>query len=194
MAKQRDYKAEYKRRIEKGLRSGFSRSQAAGHPKESEKSISGVQKERKALTKVKLKLYSYKSYIVWNEGEGRTEYGEGDSHVLAMVTGDINRKSKYNENKLFELHQFFEDATDDYFRHRDMYVEKEEAFNLYVDNDYTPLHKQGTAREFIFQILRNNNREYFIKYSKGQTIKKQMWEGFDIVGFRNLIRLLKDWE
>lgn len=41
MARKRDYKAEYERRIAKGLKRGLSRSQARGHPAISEKSVSG---------------------------------------------------------------------------------------------------------------------------------------------------------
>lgn len=43
MAKPRDYKAEYRRRIEKGLARGLTRSQASGHPKEGELPASAVQ-------------------------------------------------------------------------------------------------------------------------------------------------------
>ncbi len=43
MAKKRDYKAEYQRRIANGLKRGLSRSQARGHPSKAEASASGIQ-------------------------------------------------------------------------------------------------------------------------------------------------------
>jgi hypothetical protein len=42
--KQRDYKAEYKRRIQHGLERGYTRSQAAGHPTKGEKSITEIKR------------------------------------------------------------------------------------------------------------------------------------------------------
>lgn len=43
MAKKRDYKAEYQRRIQSGLARGLTRSQAAGHPKSGEPSASAAR-------------------------------------------------------------------------------------------------------------------------------------------------------
>lgn len=47
--KPRDYKAEYQRRIERGQRMGFSRSQSRGHPTKGEKSIGFVREIRRAI-------------------------------------------------------------------------------------------------------------------------------------------------
>jgi hypothetical protein len=46
MAKKRDYKAEYRKRIERALAKGFSVSQARGHAKQNEKPISKSAKKR----------------------------------------------------------------------------------------------------------------------------------------------------
>jgi hypothetical protein len=42
--KQRDYKAEYQRRIQHGLERGYTKSQARGHPSKGEKSITETKK------------------------------------------------------------------------------------------------------------------------------------------------------
>lgn len=42
MPKQRDYRAEYRRRIQAGLAKGYTRSQAAGHPKPGETPVSAL--------------------------------------------------------------------------------------------------------------------------------------------------------
>lgn len=43
MPKQRDYRAEYKRRIQSGLARGYTRSQSSGHPSRGEKHLSAAE-------------------------------------------------------------------------------------------------------------------------------------------------------
>ncbi|MFC7291190.1 hypothetical protein [Hirschia litorea] len=56
MARKRDYKAEYERRLERGRKKGLSRSQARGHPKKGEPLASSPQVKPKSDEKIEAAL------------------------------------------------------------------------------------------------------------------------------------------
>ncbi|OUS05335.1 hypothetical protein A9Q96_12190 [Rhodobacterales bacterium 52_120_T64] len=141
MARKRDYKAEYKRRIERGLKGGLSRSQARGHPSILEVGVSGSSTPE------------HKEQL----GEALKELRRGSTQKAAARSAGVSverfRKFIYS-NKLAERDGQYWTMTDERPR-RVPIIHRGETKSVTVPS-FAEAKKSGEYFEAVGQFLRTN--------------------------------------
>lgn len=115
-----------------------------------------------------------------------------DSEILGMTSYDLTKTQykNYDSEALFAMHQYMERALQFYLK-LEMGLADISEINIEVDTEYKTKH-----RRFLWQLtdMESGEIRYHLIYEKGQTIEKEMWEGFDSLDFKINIRELKLWE
>lgn len=92
----RDYRAEYQRRIDRGLEQGYTRSQAAGHPRRGETPIRGARDLQKFFVDLQNQLQDMlkdakRVFQYYSEANCTVQYDSGHDSVLPhWYTGEMN--------------------------------------------------------------------------------------------------------